>query len=658
MKLGKMMYSVPLLLLSCSFLLPFSLSQDNFFFEYECYYIFTPENLEGENNNDTSKYYTAVFPFIDANDVPAENNINVSLFIYHNKKPDKIRVSFQPPKKQCKFGISLLVNPSIKSEEECKKYVFNPYDKSKVHTRNKNICVDLHKKAINYYEIKYGDNVTIDFDYIFEGCYALQFKINGDKYVMRNQDLVDNTYPRTEIVVPTLTCQHEESFFNLENKESSFERQDVINFTLSMSLPMETYSAKRLDIKIIIQEDENWEKGTCEWTEYTAVKVAWSQWLIFNNNDRYHRSRYCIVKLVKINEMYENYETIVQCNVQINSSSLANYCVMWQIIDDRCYKDETIWKPQQTKGFVTDDPNLRYCTRFERCIYNVSNDFDQEKINVINALQSDKSTTLYLPFLIIAVILIISTIIGTLGVCYYLRIRKEEVNLYINSQQDDIDCLKSIDLVTENVNKESDNIPLCDDIVLLYTNGSTSFMELMKHFRETLAKMCFCSVHDWHDGTVWNDVAKVGAVLWFTKLLDKGCRIVWVDVPTTRSVIISNSQIDQSNLDRYYEIHDFRDMAFRVVLEVARNKMNDVTQQYNRHFVIRFDNMNNVNDPFLDLSPNVRYRIPQHLEQLCSDLLIAKQAVSEHKSKMEDLYRVFRFQLYKFQTQHRLKFIK
>lgn len=97
-------------------------------------------------------------------------------------------------------------------------------------------------------------------------------------------------------------------------------------------------------------------------------------------------------------------------------------------------------------------------------------------------------------------------------------------------------------------------------------------------------------MHDWHDGAVWNEVAKVGAVSWFTELLNNGCRVVWMDTPATRSVVISNSRHNESSLDKlskYYEIHDFRDMAFRVVLEVAKNKMNDVTRQYRRHFVVK-----------------------------------------------------------------------
>lgn len=102
--------------------------------------------------------------------------------------------------------------------------------------------------------------------------------------------------------------------------------------------------------------------------------------------------------------------------------------------------------------------------------------------------------------------------------------------------------------------------------------------------------LLFLKVYDWHDGAVWNEVAKIGAVSWFIELLNNGCRVVWVDTPATRAAVISNSKDDElssDKLSKYCAIHDFRDMAFRGVLEVARNKVNDIERQYRRHFIVR-----------------------------------------------------------------------
>lgn len=103
----------------------------------------------------------------------------------------------------------------------------------------------------------------------------------------------------------------------------------------------------------------------------------------------------------------------------------------------------------------------------------------------------------YLLLPIIAVVLIVSAIIGILCFRRYLRIRKEEIkHLYENPRQDDSNCLKATNFdIIDNSEKEIDHDnPSCNNIVLLYTNSSTSFMALMKDFRKTLAKMCSCTV--------------------------------------------------------------------------------------------------------------------------------------------------------------------
>lgn len=120
----------------------------------------------------------------------------------------------------------------------------------------------------------------------------------------------------------------------------------------------------------------------------------------------------------------------------------------------------------------------------------------------IEMIKSDKlpSANLYLLLRIFATILIVLAIVVIL--CFWhLCIRKKEVTLYINPQHDDFlnsACFESTDLsIVDNNDSEKeidhDNLS-CDDIVLLYTKNSMSFMALMKDFRETLAKMCSCSV--------------------------------------------------------------------------------------------------------------------------------------------------------------------
>lgn len=81
-----------------------------------------------------------------------------------------------------------------------------------------------------------------------------------------------------------------------------------------------------------------------------------------------------------------------------------------------------------------------------------------------------------------------------------LRIRNENVNIYVNPHQDAMNDshsqLSNFNIVDSNDSEkiiDQDKI-MCNDIVLLYTKGSTPFMALMEDFREILSKICSCSV--------------------------------------------------------------------------------------------------------------------------------------------------------------------
>lgn len=69
-----------------------------------------------------------------------------------------LKVEFAPPKKQCKYGIALLINPSIKDERECEEYKFEEGDiKSKIHTIERNVCVFKNSDQF----VRYNYNSTV-----------------------------------------------------------------------------------------------------------------------------------------------------------------------------------------------------------------------------------------------------------------------------------------------------------------------------------------------------------------------------------------------------------------------------------------------------------------------------------------------------------------
>ncbi|XP_036140968.1 uncharacterized protein LOC105829230 isoform X2 [Monomorium pharaonis] len=472
-------------------------------------------------------------------------------------------------------------------------------------------------------KISQVDKIELEYGYVFPGCYALQFHTSNIHKSIVGKNFVNTTYQRVEVKEPQVICRSDE-YSNVEKRQ---------NFILDVTLPPDT--GDKLVIHLFKPQNQNIKQG-CAWSKEPVI-YDWTVDLGVSTSKKALTDKNCDVKLVR--RAKEGYEKFVRCHFQLELP-IANYCLFYTLFDDRCEKETTIWKPPYYIDTNIGNKTIT-CTWVRGCVKSFEN--WPSVVNVQSRMmKSDKllSTSSYLLLPIIAIILIVSAVVGILCFWYYWRIRNEEVSLYTNSQHDDSDCLKSIDFGIDEIKKKGishDNYS-CDDIVLLYTNNSTSFMALMKDFRQTLAKMCSCSVHDWHDGAVWNKVAKVGAVLWFTELLNNGCRCIWIDTPATRSVVISNSRNNESSVDELsicYKIHDFRDMAFRVVLEVAKSKVNDVARQYRKHFVVRFEeieelkieNTINVNDPFLDLSPHARYYIPQHLMQLCSDLSVVKAEI-------------------------------
>ncbi|XP_067207144.1 uncharacterized protein [Linepithema humile] len=583
--------------------------------------VYCNQKCQGDvNNYNVVGYNSSVINYCTTEDVPDEFNFTVWS---DNGKGEfnSVKIEFAPPKRKCIYGIALLVNPLIEDERECREYKFEEAKdiNSTIHTIEKTLCIHMNTNQF----VRYNDNSTVPlckdniglwFHYIFTGCYALRFHLDKQKYLIRAHNFLNTTYQRTEVKEPQFICNYN-TYSDLD------QRKGLLNFTLDISLSADTGPFLEL---AIINHDK--DEKSCIWRGQKSIRIG----TVYLKKD----NRNCSIKLIQT--VSGEYVRNVVCNFQVRVPQSEGYCFIFWVIDDRCHKN-TLWKPPSNEMFL--------CTWIKRCQKTSDN-----SLHIDNAIEikSDKllNTSSYLLLPIIAIVFIVSAIIGTLCFLHYLRIRKEEVTLYVNPRPDDFlnsACLKSDFGIIENNDTEKEidhDNSKCDDIVLLYTKNSTSFMALMKDFRETLAKICSCSIHDWHDGAEWNDVAKVGAVLWFSELLNNGCRVIWVDTPATRSIVTSNSKESALNkFSKYYEIGDFRDMAFPVVLELAKRNTKNTVFQYRRHFVVRFEGLEstaNGNDPFLDLSPHARYRMPQHLAQLCSDLLVVKTAISLYQMKAEE----------------------
>ncbi|KAL6440365.1 hypothetical protein ACFW04_003126 [Cataglyphis niger] len=588
-----------------------------------CTYKFKQKCHGDVDNYNIIEYHPSVINYCTAEDVPDDINFYVKRDENRSHLTDSLKIEFTPPKKECGLGVALLVNPLIENERECGEYKFNEVNdiNSNVHTIERAMCILRNTNQ----PVKYNDNSTVSlcegniklwFQYIFTGCYALRFHIGRQKYVIRGHKFINTTYQSTEVTEPQFICKYN-SYYNFD------QRHEITNFTLDTSLPIDT--GLLLEVALISPRN-NSGKG-CIWNKESLIFT----WPINLTNFKETLENHCNVKLMQTGS--GEYMKTVQCNFQEQTTQM-HYCFVFRIHDDRCYKN-TIWKPAHA--------NTMPCTWVKRCVNTSLYNESRETIKSNKLLGAN----LHLLLPIIVIVLIVLVIIGTL--CFWhLCIRKKKVTLYVNPQHDDFlnsGCFESTDLsIVDNNDSEKEidhNNLSCDDIVLLYTKNSISFMALMKDFRKTLAKMCSCFVYDWYDEAEWNNVAKVGPVSWFTKLLNSKCRVVWIDTPTTRSIVISRENDSGLNkLGKYYEISgDFRDVEFPVVLELAKRYTNDAVHQYRRHFVVRFEGLEsttNLNDPFLDLSPHVRYRMPQHLAQLCLDLSMVKPLISKYQLKAKE----------------------
>ncbi|XP_019887928.1 uncharacterized protein LOC105281599 isoform X2 [Ooceraea biroi] len=540
--------------------------------DVQCNYVFKQKCHADINNYNIVQYNSSVINYCTTEDVPNE----IDFTIIEDENDGYLKVEFTPPKRECRYGVALLVNPSIKDERECREYKFEKANNinSTVHTTEKTLCVLTNNQLI-----RYNDNSTVSlckdnieqwYQYIFTGCYALRFHVGRQNYLIRGHTLLNTIYCPKQVMEPQFICK-----YNTHSYPD--ERHELTNFTLNTSLPSDT--GLLLKVALISEHNRSLE-NPCVWKSDDEKSPIYTRTV----NLVKKKDRNCTVKWVQT-ARGEHVKT-VQCNFQVQTVQGADYCFVFRVIDDRCHMN-TFWTPPNINGMMP-------CTWIKRCARAFEN---ATRVENTNTISSDRllSANSYLLLPIIAVVLLVSTIVGTLCFLHYLRIRKEEMNLYVNPQHDDFmnpACLKPADFIVGNNGSEKriyhDNFT-CDDIILLYTKTSTSFAALMKDFRETLAKICSCYVHDWHDGAEWNDVAKVGAVLWFTELLNCGCRVVWIDTPATRSVVTSNPRENDSDLkklNKYYEIGDFRDVALPVVLDLAKRNTKDAVRQYRRHFIV------------------------------------------------------------------------
>ncbi|XP_066598013.1 uncharacterized protein [Prorops nasuta] len=543
------------------------------------------------------------------NDIP--NVINFTAMLNENHTATGlIKVEYVPPKMDCQYRISLLVN-SLLDEATCKSQEFqqdNYLNIFKIHTAEKNICAFLEiNNSLNYNLATSNyicqENVVLWFQNVFTGCYILRFHTDNNEFILRGQSFLKTDYQHNGIVRPEFQC----SFYTMSTTNVS---KDTAHVMMSFSA---ITSALAFIIEMTwIPVSYKTEQKAC--TLYSLPPIyAWN--INMENNTLINNN--CSRNIIQTGT--GNFLKNLECNFAVETPPESEYCFTIHLIDDRCQKQTA-------------------CTWMQRCAKVLENPLD---LGYSNNVQTDNlNTSEYIMFPLIVIAILIIIIFGAAYLSHYLRkqgysclnliAHKDSFVTVIRTKLDEF----AINEKNELKSGEQDNI-INKDIVLLYGKGSPLFMALMSDLREILAKFCQCTVHDLYVGNAWNAVAKSGCSAWFIDILKSGCRVIWIDTPITRNLVQQrpNHRTWLKQNCRNNEIHqlntsDFRDAALSSLLYIAKNNMNNTSLQYNNHFIVRLKGMETVNgrdDPFNELSPYVRYLLPQHIDELCTHLCIPKQ---------------------------------
>ncbi|XP_033212931.1 uncharacterized protein LOC117170327 isoform X2 [Belonocnema kinseyi] len=525
-----------------------------------------------------------------------------------------VKVSFSLPKTACNYKVALVVNSSINSQDECKKHEFNAHglNAEEIHTVDKSYCI-INNKFDNSYdsqelEVPFcqdaknpDQKLSIWYESVYSGCYALRFKIDDLKVVYKGHLFMTTDHQRAQINVPQFRCK----YTSLPEENSSF---DTLMFTTSTSNVVQ-FKGLHQQITVLSDSDEDKENACVKYNKNS----------IFTHKiytDRANATADNCTISVAGNSNGVN----VECNFEVRTFKNAGYCVVINVLDERC-KKKTGWNaPIHTAPLP--------CVWVQNCISVTTNHSDvvyggnlPQHENIIT------SEFLCLPLVTITLLVFLATVGSIFCICR-LRSRNSKCNSSTCSidlkEEVDSKCLEVEEFkYQDDLKKEKANVK---DIVLLYTKESKTFMKTMSDFRNALERCVKCHVYDWHAPEEWDNVATVGGYEWVAKLLRKDCRVVWIDTAKARSLFASQYILINTKFARNAKAEkfaDFRDSVFPAVVDLAKRSLQHMMMQYSKHYVVRiegFGNLDETSDPFADISPHVRYIIPHHLRELCFHL--------------------------------------
>ncbi|XP_043285684.1 uncharacterized protein [Venturia canescens] len=534
-----------------------------------------------------------------------------------------LEVKFSLPSTKCNYEVALLVNSSITNDKDCKNHEFhksNAYDELEVHSEEKTICVSSLSNGTNEHNCL-ENQFSMWYRHVFTGCYALRFTVDGYNYAILGRQFILTNYNRKEVAEPKFRCHYD---------DGDLSKQELVTFAVSISVHAGTAGMILTLTPMSYQEDA--KDNAC--VQYGEDPLY--TWQIGTDESAIPSDigKNCRVTTVHLDNETSTRDT--ECKFDLRLSRKLSYCLEIEIEDDRCSR-QTLWDPPPDgRGGKPACTWLQRCTRILKDAFIVEHNGLLPGSNGTDSVNDEN--TLLVPISLTVVIVMLALTTTILYVCHtYLKNSTKPT--YVNAnlklfQAERNNCdLESVETTDEEILQKSTDMSEKEDknepIVLLYARGTNSFMNLMKELRQILETHCGCRVRDWYDANEWDEVARIGPSAWVAELLEGKYRALWIDTKRARrildaqwrnnylgnSIILKSDQTDEA-------VSDFRDAALPTVLDKA--KRNVTTLEYNKHFVVRLESLDNgtsrQQDPFEDLSPHTRYLITHNLKDLCFHL--------------------------------------
>ncbi|XP_047002293.1 uncharacterized protein LOC124619758 isoform X1 [Schistocerca americana] len=176
-----------------------------------------------------------------------------------------------------------------------------------------------------------------------------------------------------------------------------------------------------------------------------------------------------------------------------------------------------------------------------------------------------------------------------------------------------------------------------DKILLLYACDCSPFMDLMTTFRKILQKVSSWEVCDVFDPHQWNEIA-IGRQEWIQRLLSEDDTVIII-VDSTSAVLHQNA-LENNYIINYFQPRPNSDLFTYALQMITNNIQRNV---YKKIFVVRFSGFSEDGQTLRHIAPLRRYILPDHFHQLLSSLKETSYLSFEEGSE-EDLRDVWELQ--------------